>query len=51
VYPASNRALTQRIRESGPVISEFPLRTPALAYNFPRRNRVIAGLVRGVPLS
>jgi DNA processing protein len=48
VYPASNRALTQRIRAEGLVISEFPLRTPAIAHNFPRRNRVIAGLARGV---
>jgi DNA processing protein len=48
IYPASNRALTQRIREEGLVISEFPLRTPAIAHNFPRRNRVIAGLARGV---
>ncbi len=48
VYPASNRALTQRIRDEGVVVSEFPLRTPAIAHNFPRRNRVIAGLSRGV---
>ena len=48
VYPASNRVLTQRIRDAGLVISEFPLGTPALAHNFPRRNRIIAGLVRGV---
>jgi DNA processing protein len=48
VYPASNRALTQRIRSEGLVISEFPLRTPAIAHNFPRRNRIIAGLARGV---
>jgi DNA processing protein len=48
IYPASNRALTQRIRTEGLVISEFPLRTPAIAHNFPRRNRIIAGLARGV---
>jgi len=48
VYPASNRALTQRIRAHGLAISEFPLRTPAIANNFPRRNRIIAGLARGV---
>lgn len=48
VYPASNRALTQRVREEGLVVSEFPLRTPAIAHNFPRRNRIIAGLARGV---
>ncbi len=48
IYPASNRALTQRIRDEGVVVSEFPLRTPAIAHNFPRRNRIIAGLSRGV---
>ncbi len=48
IYPASNRALTHRIREEGLIISEFPLRTPAIAHNFPRRNRIIAGLARGV---
>jgi len=47
-YPTSNRALTQRIRTEGLVLSEFPLRTPAIAHNFPRRNRIIAGLSRGV---
>jgi DNA processing protein len=48
VYPSSNRALTAQIRESGVVVSEFALRTPAIAHNFPRRNRIIAGLARGV---
>jgi DNA processing protein len=48
IYPASNRALTHRVRTEGVVISEFPLRTPAMAHNFPRRNRIIAGLARGV---
>jgi DNA processing protein len=48
VYPSSHRALTQDIRTRGVVISEFPLRTPAIAHNFPRRNRIIAGLAKGV---
>ena len=46
-YPASNRTLTNDIRKRGVVISEFTLRTPAIAHNFPRRNRIIAGITRG----
>jgi DNA processing protein len=48
VYPASHRALTDAVRVRGLVLSEFVPGTPALAHNFPRRNRVIAGLARGV---
>jgi DNA processing protein len=48
IYPASNKALTQTIRDRGVVVSEFALRTPGIAHNFPRRNRIIAGLARGV---
>jgi DNA processing protein len=48
VYPSSHRALTHEIRDHGVVISELPLRTPAIAHNFPRRNRLIAGLAVGV---
>lgn len=48
IYPAAHRALTARIREHGLVLSEVPLGTPAIAFNFPRRNRLIAGLSRGV---
>lgn len=47
VYPARNQALAREIAEKGVVISEFPLGTPALAGNFPRRNRLIAGLALG----
>jgi DNA processing protein len=48
IYPASHRALTREMHAHGLVISEFPLGTPAIASNFPRRNRLIAGLARGV---
>lgn len=47
VYPARNRDLAHRLAAEGVIISEFPLGTPALAANFPRRNRLISGLARG----
>ena len=47
VYPSRHRDLVQRLITHGAVISEFPIGTPPLAANFPRRNRVISGLARG----
>jgi DNA processing protein len=48
VYPPRNRALAAEIAAHGCVVSEYPLGTPPLAANFPRRNRLIAGLSRAV---
>jgi DNA processing protein len=48
VYPSANRALADRIAQEGLLLSEYPLGTPALEHNFPRRNRLIAALARGV---
>lgn len=48
VYPARNRSLAHQIAELGCILSEYPLGMPAIASNFPRRNRIISGLARGV---
>lgn len=47
VYPARNRDLARRIAERGLLLSEFTLGTEPKAGNFPRRNRIIAGLAAG----
>ncbi len=47
--PAANRSLGERILESGGcVLSECLPLAPGLAYHYPRRNRIISGLCRGV---
>jgi DNA processing protein len=48
VYPARHKALAHRIAQSGLLLSEFPIGVQALPDNFPRRNRIIAGLALGV---
>ena len=47
VYPKKHLELAHRIARQGMIISEFPLGTPPLTANFPKRNRIISGLSRG----
>jgi DNA processing protein len=47
VYPSAHRELAHRIARHGLLISEYPLGTPPLNANFPKRNRLIAGLSNG----
>ncbi|MEJ8821791.1 DNA-processing protein DprA [Variovorax humicola] len=47
VYPARHRDLARRIVGQGMLVSEFPIGTPPLTQNFPKRNRLIAGLSQG----
>ena len=47
VYPKRHLALARRIAHDGLIVGEYALGTPPLAPNFPRRNRLIAGLARG----
>ncbi len=48
IYPRENAELHAQIAESGAIVSESPLGYRATARDFPRRNRIISGLCRGV---
>jgi DNA processing protein len=48
IYPAANRELAHRVAARGALVTEFELGAQALPGRFPRRNRIVAGLARGV---
>lgn len=47
-YPASNRGIQEELGMNQLVLTEYPLHTPPKKHHFPSRNRIIAGLSRGV---
>jgi len=48
VYPAKHRELAHAVAARGAIVSEWPLGVPAKPAHFPQRNRLIAGMTRGV---
>lgn len=48
IYPRENAELHAQIQDNGAIVSECPLGYRATARDFPRRNRIISGLCRGV---
>ncbi len=48
IYPAEHEALLERLLEKGAAISEMPFGWEARGRDFPRRNRIVAGLCRAV---
>ena len=48
IYPPENKSLYDEIAEKGVIVSELPFGLQPTAQHFPRRNRIISGLARGV---
>jgi len=48
IYPAEHANLYERLIDQGCVVSESPMGARAQARDFPRRNRIISGLAKGV---
>ncbi|MGM0508478.1 MAG: DNA-processing protein DprA [Fusobacteriota bacterium] len=48
IYPKENRRIWEKVEKNGLIFSEYPPETPPYAWNFPKRNRIIVGLSRGI---
>lgn len=48
IYPKANRNLYAEMEKENCIITEFPFGTQPLSFNFPQRNRIIAGISKGV---
>lgn len=44
IYPADNRLLAKEMLNQGGLVTEFREGTPLVKFNFPRRNRIVAGM-------
>lgn len=47
-YPSANVKLWDKISEKGVIFSEYPPGTQPFSWNFPKRNRIIVGLSKGI---
>jgi len=47
-YPAENRSLFEKVGQEGCILTEYALGEQPLPHHFPKRNRIIAGLSKGV---
>ncbi|MFT0849416.1 DNA-processing protein DprA [Achromobacter sp. F4_2707] len=48
IYPRQHGKLTEDIAAHGALVTEYPPGTPAQPFRFPDRNRLVAGLARGI---
>lgn len=48
VYPKENQGLYDDLKKNGLILSEYPFHTSPQAQNFPRRNRIVSGLSKGI---
>ncbi len=48
IYPSENKPLAEEIIKNGALLSEFPMQAQPSKQNFPRRNRIVSGLSKGV---
>ncbi|XWO13813.1 DNA-protecting protein DprA [Candidatus Hepatincola sp. Pdp] len=48
IYPSESKKLYEDIHQHGAIISEFPVGQKPIPTNFPKRNRIIAGMARGL---
>jgi DNA processing protein len=47
-FPSSSEPLYEKLKQEGLVLSEYPLKTPPIPDNFPKRNRMVAASSKGI---